>query len=302
MTKLSAWVHAARLRTLPLSLSGILAGTALALGVGYSDGWLFLLMLATTIGYQVTSNFANDYGDGVKGTDNEFRIGPQRAMQSGALSASDLRRGIWLSSTASAALTLGTLLYAFGTESLGYLLLFLLLGSTAIWASIKYTIGSDAYGYRGLGDIFVFLFFGLLSVLGSYFLFTHSLALECFLPAIAIGALSTGVLNLNNLRDRESDNRSGKRTLVVQMGYANGVRYHIALCLLAFLAILYYVLIQDQPLYFLPCLIPFLFIGIHLRTVTRITEPASLDPELKKLALSTFAIGLLLLAVNYYFS
>ena len=302
MTKISAWIQAARLRTLPLSLSGILAGTALALGSGYSDGWLLLLMLATTVGYQVTSNFANDYGDGVKGTDNEFRIGPQRAMQSGALSALDLRRGIWLSSIVSAALTLGTLLYAFGTESLGYLLLFLLLGGTAIWASIKYTVGSDAYGYKGLGDIFVFLFFGLLSVLGSYFLFTHSLALECFLPAITIGALSTGVLNLNNLRDLESDNRSGKRTLVVQMGYVNGVRYQIALCLLAFLALLFFVVIQEQPLRFVLCLIPFVFIGMHLRKVTRITDPASLDPELKKLALSTFGIGLLLLAVNYYFS
>ena len=302
MTKISAWIQAARLRTLPLSLSGILTGTALALGAGYSDGWLLLLMLATTVGYQVTSNFANDYGDGVKGTDNEFRIGPQRAMQSGALSALDLRRGIWLSSIVSAALTLGTLLYAFGMESLGYLLLFLLLGGTAIWASIKYTVGSDAYGYKGLGDIFVFLFFGLLSVLGSYFLFAHSLALECFLPAITIGALSTGVLNLNNLRDLESDNRSGKRTLVVQMGYVNGVRYQIALCLLAFLALLFFVVIQEQPLHFVPCLIPFVFIGMHLRKVTRITDPASLDPELKKLALSTFGIGLLLLAVNYYFS
>jgi len=302
LTKISAWIQAARLRTLPLSLSGILTGTALAWGAGYSDGWLLLLMLATTVGYQVTSNFANDYGDGVKGTDNEFRIGPQRAMQSGALSALDLRRGIWLSSIVSAALTLGTLLYAFGMESLGYLLLFLLLGGTAIWASIKYTVGSDAYGYKGLGDIFVFLFFGLLSVLGSYFLFTHSLALECFLPAITIGALSTGVLNLNNLRDLESDNRSGKRTLVVQMGYVNGVRYQIALCLLAFLALLFFVVIQEQPLHFVPCLIPFVFIGMHLRKVTRITDPASLDPELKKLALSTFGIGLLLLAVNYYFS
>ena len=302
MTKLSAWVQAARLRTLPLSLSGILAGTALALGSGYSDGVLFLLMLATTVCYQVTSNFANDYGDGVKGTDNEFRIGPQRAMQSGTLSASDLRRGIGLSAVVSAALTLGTLLYAFGTESLGFLLLFLLLGSAAIWASIKYTVGSDAYGYRGLGDIFVFLFFGLLSVVGSYFLFTHTLTLACFLPAITIGALSTGVLNLNNLRDCESDRQSGKRTLVVQMGYANGVRYHVMLCLFAFLSLLFYVLVQDQPLHFIACLIPFIFIGRHLGKVIRVTDPASLDPELKKLALSTFGIGLLLLAVNYYFS
>lgn len=302
MTKFSTWVQAARLRTLPLSISGILAGTALALGAGASDVRLFSLMLATTIAYQVTSNFANDYGDGIKGTDNEERIGPRRAMQSGALTASDLNRGIWLSAGISGILTLVTLLYALGTESLGYLLLFLFLGGAAIWASIKYTVGSNAYGYRGLGDIFVFMFFGLLSVGGSYFLLTGALRFECFLPATAIGALSTGVLNLNNLRDCESDRRSGKRTLIVQMGYANGVRYHVFLCLLAFVALGLYVLIQEKPLTWAMCLIPFVFIGFHLRRVTRLSDPAALDPELKKLALSTFGIGLLLLAVNYYFS
>jgi 1,4-dihydroxy-2-naphthoate octaprenyltransferase len=298
----STWVKAARLRTLPLSLSGILAGTALALNRGNVDWILFLLMLITTVAYQVTSNFANDYGDGIKGTDNASRIGPQRAMQSGALSARDLKGGIWMSSVISALLTLGTLLYAFGTDSIGYLLLFLLLGGGAIWAAIKYTIGSDAYGYRGLGDLFVFLFFGLLSVLGSYFLFTRFLQPEAFLPAIAIGSLSTAVLNLNNLRDNESDTRAKKRTLVVKMGYANGIRYHFALCILAFLTMLVYVLIQQNPKYFLVCLLPFLFIGIHLGRVIRVSNPAELDPELKKLALSTFAISLLLLAVNYYFS
>ena len=295
-------MQAARLRTLPLSLSGILAGTALALNRGSADWTLFLLMLSTTVAYQVTSNFANDYGDGIKGTDGELRIGPQRAMQSGALSARALKSGIWLSSIISALLTLGTLLYAFGTDSLGYLLIFLLLGGGAIWASIKYTIGSDAYGYRGLGDLFVFLFFGLLSVLGSYFLFTRSLQPEAFLPAIAIGSLSTGVLNLNNLRDNESDNRANKRTLVVKMGYTNGIRYHFFLCLLAFFAILVYVLLQQKPIYLMVCLLPFVFIGMHLVRVMRIRNPAELDPELKKLALSTFAISFLLLAVNYYFS
>jgi 1,4-dihydroxy-2-naphthoate octaprenyltransferase len=302
LSKPGTWVKAARLRTLPLSLSGILAGTALALNRGDADWILFLLMLTTTVTYQVTSNFANDYGDGIKGTDNEFRIGPQRAMQSGALSARDLKRGIWMSSVLSALLTLGTLLYAFGTDSLGYLLLFLLLGGGAIWASIKYTIGSNAYGYRGLGDLFVFLFFGLLSVLGSYFLFTRSLQPDAFLPAIAIGSLSTAVLNLNNLRDCESDTRANKRTLVVKMGYANGIRYHFSLCLLSFFAMLFYVLKQEDPIYTSVCLLPFLLIGIHLYRVTRIRNPAELDPELKKLALSTFAISLLLLAVNYYFS
>lgn len=295
-------MQAARLRTLPLSLSGIITGTALALGMGFSDWRLFLLMLLTTVAYQVTSNFANDYGDGVKGTDNEFRIGPLRAMQSGVLSATALKRGIWISSGISAALTLGTLLYAFGTDSLGFLLLFLFLGGAAIWASIKYTVGTDAYGYRGFGDLFVFLFFGLLSVLGSFFLYTRFLQWEAFLPAVAIGALSTAVLNLNNLRDSESDSTSGKRTLVVQMGYRKGVRYHIFLCILALVCLSVYVILQENPYQCAICLLPFLIIISHLRKVIRSRNPADLDPELKKLALSTFAIGFLLLVANYYFS
>lgn len=295
-------MQAARLRTLPLSISGILAGSALALSKGSSDGTLFSLMLATTIVYQITSNFANDYGDGVKGTDNEDRIGPKRALQTGALSASSLKNGIRLSAGLSALLTLVTLLYAFGMDSLGYLLLFLILGAAAIWASIKYTVGSDAYGYRGFGDLFVFLFFGLLSVVGSYFLYTRSLQGEVWLPAIAMGALSTAVLNLNNLRDSESDRKSGKQTLVVKMGYRNGVWYHFFLCFLALFSMVYYVGLQANPLEYSICLLPFIVVGVHLRKVHQTINPADLDPELKKLALSTFCIGLLLMVVNYYFS
>ncbi len=274
----------------------------MALGAGYSDWALFLLMVATTIAYQVTSNFANDYGDGVKGTDNELRIGPQRAIQSGALTAKVLKRGILVSSAISALLTLGTLFHAFGAGSLEYLLLFLFLGGAAIWAAIKYTVGTDAYGYRGLGDLFVFLFFGLLSVLGSFFLLTRVLEPGAIFPAITIGALSTAVLNLNNLRDSSSDRLSGKQTLVVQMGYANGVRYHLFLCLLAFVALVLYVGSRENPWFSSICLLPFLPVGIHLKKVLATGNPAELDPELKKLALSTFAIGLFLLVVNYYFS
>jgi 1,4-dihydroxy-2-naphthoate octaprenyltransferase len=274
----------------------------MALGEGYSDWGLFLLMVGTTIAYQVTSNFANDYGDGVKGTDNEHRIGPRRAMQSGALTARDLKRGIWVSSATSALLTLLTLWRAFGMGSLGYLLLFLFLGGAAIWAAISYTVGNDAYGYRGLGDLFVFLFFGLLSVLGSFFLFTRFLVPGAILPAIAIGALSAAVLNLNNLRDSSSDRMSGKQTLVVKMGYPNGVRYHFFLCLLAFVALASYVVTREHPLGFSLCLLPLLPVALHLKKVRATRNPAELDPELKKLALSTFAIGLFLLLVNYYFS
>ncbi len=258
-------------------------------------------MLTTTVAYQVTSNFANDYGDGVKGTDNEERIGPQRALQSGALTPESLKRGVRIAAGISGVLTLGTLWYAFGLASLGYFSLFLLLGMLAIWASIRYTVGTNAYGYRGLGDVFVFLFFGLLSVQGSLFLYTNFLVLQGWLPAIAIGALSTAVLNLNNLRDSESDRKSGKNTLVVKKGYSWGVKYHIALCVLAFLSMLWFVGVQRYPWISAISLFPFVVVGVHLRTVVLAKDPASLDPELKKLALSTFFIAFLLYLVHYYF-
>lgn len=301
MKQLRTWVRAARLRTLPLSVSGILTGTALARGLGFSDAVLFALMLATTVAYQVTSNFANDYGDGVRGTDNENRIGPARVLQSGALSARGLKRGILIAVLVSALLTVATLWHAFGRDSLAFFAVFLLLGGLAIWASIRYTIGEGAYGYRGLGDIFVFLFFGLLSVLGSFFLYTKTITAQAWLPAITIGALSTAVLNLNNLRDRESDRESGKNTLVVKMGHANAIRYHVLLCIVAFLSLGCFVLLQETPRIHAVCLLPFIPIGLHLRTVLTAERPETLDPELKKLALSTFLIALLLYLVNNYF-
>ena len=301
MKEIATWVRAARLRTLPLSVSGIITGTALAIGMGTSDPILFVLLLATTVAYQVTSNFANDYGDGIKGTDNDARVGPQRVLQSGALSARSLKKGIWVSIAVSLLLTLVTLWRAFGLDSMGYFALFLMLGGLAIWAAIRYTVGANAYGYRGLGDLFVFLFFGLLSVLGSLFLYTRQWEPQALLPAVTIGALSTAVLNLNNLRDSESDRDSGKNTLVVQMGYGNGVRYHFALCFLAFVCLVWFVLIQPEPRIYAPALLPFLVVGFHLGKVRKTRDPSELDPELKILALSTFFIALLLYLANDYF-
>lgn len=301
MRTFKAWIGAARLRTLPLSVAGILAGTALAHTYAASDSILFGLTLATTLAYQITSNFANDYGDGVKGTDNADRIGPARALQSGALSRQALKRGIWVMILLSAILTIATLVRAFGPGFTPYVFLFGLLGAAAIWASINYTVGSGAYGYRGLGDVFVFLFFGLLSVLGSQFLYTQTLPGEAWLPAIAIGALSVAVLNLNNLRDLEPDRAAGKITLAVRLGANWGRRYHWGLCLTGFACMLGWVLLQPQPEKAALVLIPFLGIAVHLRAFARAASPAALDPELKKVALSTFFLGLILYVVNHYF-
>ncbi|MBC2840707.1 1,4-dihydroxy-2-naphthoate octaprenyltransferase [Robiginitalea sp. SC105] len=301
MQKFKIWLNAARIRTLPLSLAGVLAGTAIARWSGYQDTALFLLTLCTTLAYQVTSNFANDYGDGVKGTDNDSRIGPARVLQSGALAGPELKRGVLVAAGISGLFTLATLYRAFGGSQWGYLLVFLLLGGLAIWASIRYTVGERAYGYRGLGDLFVFLFFGLVSVQGTQFLYTREVLADAWLPALAIGLLSVGVLNLNNLRDREPDRASGKRTLVVIIGYENGRRYHYLLCTLSFLAMGFFVLLEPGSLARGLCLLPYTIIFRHLVRMAKIRRPADLDPELKKVALSTFFIGLLLYIASHNF-
>lgn len=297
MTKLKAWISAARLRTLPLSISGILVGAALASYYGNSNSLIFWLAIFTTIGFQVTSNFANDYGDGVKGTDNQDRIGPKRALQSGLLSKRALKHGIIISIIVDLCLVFVLLYVAFGSEELKWALLFLFLGMLSVWAAIKYTVGENAYGYYGLGDVFVFLFFGLLGVLGSMFLFIKTIYWASILPGITVGLLSVGVLNLNNLRDHISDKAAGKNTLVVKMGYARGKAYHFTILSLALVCLSTYIYITATNWKHLLSLFAFVPIIMHAFKVIRTTNPALLDPELKKLALSTFLMALL-----FYFS
>jgi len=267
---------------------------------GFSDGIIFGFCLLITVGFQVTSNFANDYGDGIKGTDAEDRLGPKRALQSGALTSKELKWGIIIVALFSLVGSISLLDYVFGGESLLYFILFLVLAFLSIWAAIKYTVGKSAYGYHGLGDVFVFLFFGLLAVLGCKFLYTQDIVFLDFLPAVAIGLLSVGVLNLNNLRDMESDANHGKNTLIVKLGFINGKIYHALLLLVSFVAFLIYGILEinGRALFFL---IPYVIILIHLRKVIYTDKPVELDPELKKLAMSTFLLSVLLyLAVNYF--
>lgn len=294
---IGAWLNAARLRTLPLSISGVLIGTALAQFYGYSNFLIFTLALLTTIGFQVTSNFANDYGDGVRGTDNSDRIGPVRALQSGLLSRKALKRGILISVLIDALLVIALVLVAFGPRNLFFSIVFLILGGASIWASLKYTIGDSAYGYRGLGDIFVFLFFGLVAVLGTMFLYTKFLTPMAFLPATAIGLLSAGVLNLNNLRDFASDKKAEKNTLVVYLGFANGKIYHYALLITAFLCIVFFSYSSFEGWRRFFPLIAFVPIGWHLKKIYLTNNPESIDPELKKLALSSFFLAVLMYVI-----
>jgi 1,4-dihydroxy-2-naphthoate octaprenyltransferase len=216
--KISIWLEAARLRTLPLSIAGIIVGNGLAFVGGNFSPLLFFFALLTTISFQVLSNFANDYGDGVKGTDNAQRLGPARVLQQGLLTREELKKGMQLCTAFSLWSALTLIWLSFDKTQLYAALFFLALGIVSIVSAIKYTVGDSAYGYYALGDLFVFIFFGGVSVLGSFYLQAQFLTLELLLPAISIGVFSTAVLNLNNLRDMENDLTSNKITLPILLG------------------------------------------------------------------------------------
>ena len=300
MNKVSVWISAARLRTLPLSVAGILAGSTIAIKTSVFSLPILVLALGTTLGFQVLSNFANDYGDGVKGTDNQDRVGPKRAFQSGLLTAKELKNGMIV--TAIITLFLASLLIftAFGSEHILLSFVFFNLGIAAIIAAVKYTVGANAYGYRAMGDLFVFLFFGIVGVVGCYFLFSKSLGNYVFLLAIAIGCMSTAVLNLNNMRDRIQDAKVQKNTLAVVLGPKKVKRYHGFLIITALIsALVYLVASQAKPLYYF-ALIAFIPLLINMVMVFKNDDPAALDPELKKIALSTFAFALLLFVTSFF--
>lgn len=287
------YVKAARLRTLPLSVSGIIVGSFLAASHGHFNWLICALALLTTVGFQIISNFANDYGDGVKGTDNLDRIGPKRAIQSGEISAEQLLKTIKITSAITLVIAIFLIYIAFGKDDFVNLLVFFVLGIASIAAAVKYTMGNKAYGYSGFGDFFVFLFFGLLSVCGSYYLFTKQLDFTIFMPAFSIGFLSIGVLNLNNMRDSVSDAKSGKNTIVVKIGVEFAKYYHYYLLIASFLFAAAYSFIYYKSWQQLLFLLAYIPIGKHFMVVYRNKRPVLLDPELKKLALSTFLFALL---------
>lgn len=289
---IKSYVRAARLRTLPLSISGIIVGSLLAKSHGFFDWTIFLFSVFTTISLQVLSNFSNDYGDGVKGTD-AHRIGEERMVSSGMISPKQMKLAIIVVSVLVVLSIIALIYSAFGRDHLTYSVLFLLLGIYSMIAAIKYTVGRFAYGYNGLGDLSVFVFFGLVSVLGTYFLFTKQMHLTVLLPAFSIGLLSVSVLNLNNMRDYQNDKRSGKHTLVVKLGSAASKRYHYCLFFLSLIFAVSYVLIDySRPVQWI-FLITYIPLVRHVVFVARNNEASKLDGELKKVALTTFLFALL---------
>ena len=296
------WIQAARLRTLPLSVSGIIVGSFYAMSQSMFNWKIIIFALSTTLGLQILSNFANDYGDGIKGIDNEDRLGPKRAIQSGVITPEAMKRALVITSILTLISAIVLIYVAFKDHNLGFSLFYLGLGILAIASAIRYTVGNSAYGYRGYGDLFVFLFFGLVSTLGIYFMFAKEMDWFLVLPATAIGFLSVAVLNLNNMRDEASDRKSNKNTIVVKMGGANAKVYHYFLVISAMILVLefsYFKEFNFDQYIFVLAYIPLIK---HLVTVYKNKNPKELDPELKKVALSTFVLSVLLsLSMIFFF-
>ena len=297
---LAPWLLAARLRTLPLSLAGIVLGNGFALASHQFDAIIFGLACCTTIAFQVLSNFANDYGDGIKGTDNDQRIGPDRALQKGLITVAAMWRAIQINAFVAFVFSALLIGYTFSSHQWLEISSFFFLGIASIVAAIKYTVGSNAYGYYSLGDAFVFLFFGGVSVIGSYYLQTQDFPAFIVLPAITVGALSTAVLNLNNMRDVENDRAMAKMTLAVRLGLRRAKYYHLFLISSAVTVAVAYVVLEQPFFYgglFLAAFIPLVF---HLKRVFNVTSPKDFDPELKIVALTTFGLSIFW-SLNLYF-
>jgi len=307
--KLKSWISAARLETIPLSTSGIIIGSFYSFFLEKFDILIFILALLTAISYQILSNFANDYGDGILGTDDN-RIGPKRSIASGEISTSELKKAISINIFISVSLSYFLIKYSFGTNYY-LLLIFLILSILSVVAAIKYTMGKSPYGYKGLGDIFVFVFFGLISVMGSSFLYTLKLDFNLLPIAVSLGFLCVGVLNLNNIRDIENDTKMKKKTIPTRIGFKLSKYYHNFLITLPIILTIYWAnqfsifnyatherdmtnenfVISYNNFLIIVALIPLVF---HLAKVYFTKVPMQFKPLLKQLALSIFLYSILI--------
>jgi len=298
MASVKSWLTAFRLRTLPLAFSGWLIGTSIAASRGSIDGWIAGLTLITAFLLQILSNLANDYGDAVSGVDSEDRQGPSRMVQTGLITKESMAKAMIFFAVLSLISGCGLLYLAFQNDFVSALI-FLIIGLSGIAAAIKYTVGKNPYGYAGFGDVFVFVFFGVVLVFGTYYLQAQVLDWLVFLPAISIGFFSIGVLNVNNIRDIESDRIAGKNSIPVRIGRIKAVRYHAFLLqggVLCAVLFVFFNFLNWWQLLFIPA--NFLFI-LNIRSVSR--KPLhELDPQLKQMALSTllfsilFSVGILI--------
>jgi len=288
-SRAAVWLGAMRPRTLPLALASILMGTGLAAAEGAFNWLVALLCVTTAVLLQILSNLANDYGDSFHGADHGARRGPQRAVQSGQVTAAAMRRAILITALLSVVSGLALLWFAFKDAAFSLTVLFVLLGAAAIVAAITYTAGKVPYGYAGFGDIMVLIFFGWVGVMGSYFVQTVHLSGLIMLPATASGLLAVAVLNVNNIRDMESDRLAGKYSIPVRLGLARARQYHWALLVLAPLMSLAFVLLDYHSPWQLLFLLATPLLFRNGLAIGRATDLPALNPWLKQMSLSTLA-------------
>ncbi|EQA5670626.1 1,4-dihydroxy-2-naphthoate polyprenyltransferase [Cronobacter malonaticus] len=291
VSRTQAWLESLRPRTLPLAFSAILVGSALAGWQDYFDPVITLLALLTAGLLQILSNLANDYGDAVKGSDQPDRLGPLRGMQKGAITAPQMKRAIQF--TVALICISGLALVYVACHSMADVLRFLALGALSILAAITYTVGTRPYGYMGLGDVSVLVFFGWLSVLGSWYLQAHTLIAPVWLPATACGLLAAAVLNINNLRDIDSDRRNGKNTLAVRLGPVAARRYHVGLLVGALVCLAVFNLLWLHSLWGWLFLLATPLLARQARFVLRETEPAAMRPMLERTVKAALLVNLL---------
>ena len=292
MSKLKAAVFSMRLRTLPLSLSGVVLGLMLAMKTQEVSLWLIVWLLLTTVCLQILSNLSNELGDFLKGTDGEQREGPMYSLAQGAISVKEFKRLIAVFVLLCCVFGAAMVWTSFGTFLAWQPLMLLALGVAAIWAAMHYTLGKNPYGYRGLGDVFVFIFFGLVSVLGAYYVVAHTIeSWSLLLPAVTIGCFSVGVLNVNNIRDMESD-AATRITLPLKIGEVNAKIFQSVLIALGWLSMVLFTLITYTSLWNLLYFITLPLFMIHMNMVWK-RQGKALDPALPLLVISTFVFAIL---------
>lgn len=302
--RLSIWVNAARPRTLPLALACVIMGNGLAIAADSFDLVIVFFTILTAVLLQILSNLANDYGDSLHGADHIERKGPKRAVQSGQVSAVQMKQAIMITSVAAMACGLLLLWFAFGRSAFSLTIVFILLGAAAIGAAITYTAGKLPYGYVGLGDIAVLIFFGWVGVLGSYFVQTNLISWSILLPATACGLLAVAVLNVNNIRDMESDRIAGKNSIPVRLGLAGARAYHWTLLVMAVIFAIVFCLLNSPSLWQYLFLLAIPFLVRNGIAISRAVDLPALNPWLKQLSVaallfvSLFSIGQVLAAIR----
>ena len=285
-SKKEAWIEAARPRTLPLALASIGMGAFLAAAHGFFSPLIVLFCALTTIGLQILSNLANDYGDTIHGADSDQRAGPQRVTQRGLVTPAEMRRAMLICALLAMVSGLALLFISFTWQQIGLLLTFVVLGGAAVWAAVAYTATGNPYGYMGLGDLFVLLFFGWVGTLGTYYLQAKALPFDLLFPATSVGLLAVAVLNVNNMRDIDSDREAGKQSIPVRLGLEQARGYHAFLLAVSLLTAVSYTLLHlTSPWQWLFLLTLPLYWRFGRAATTRPSN--RLDPLLKQTVLLT---------------